>query len=99
MPSTTNANYSSPEHGIRLLLQLLLAGRRSKRPFRPVFAAFLTIFCIGAFTIAGGFSSSISIAIGNKVLLKSINYRYKSGHARRQNTEQRRKLCPTMLFE
>lgn len=92
-------NSSSPEHGIRLLLQLLLTGRRSKKPFGPVFAAFLAVSCIGAFTVAGGFSSSISIAIGNKVLLKSINYRYKSGHSRRRNTEQRRKLCPTMLFE
>lgn len=75
-------NSSSPEHGIRLLLQLLLTGRRSKKPFRPVFAAFLAVFCICAFTVAGGFSSRIPTAIGNEVLLKSVNCGYESGHSK-----------------
>lgn len=71
-------NASSPEYGLWLLLQLLWENRRSKKPFRPIFAVFLAVFCIVGFTIAGGFSSRISTAIGNEVLLKSVNCGYES---------------------
>ena len=71
-------NSSSPEYGMWLLFRLLLAGRRSKSPFRPAFAALCALLCIGAFTIAGGFSSRISTAVGNEVLLQSSNCGYGS---------------------
>ena len=66
-------NSSSPEYGTLLLLRLLWAGRYSKRPLRPLLAASIAVFCMGAFTVAGGFSSRISTAVGNEVLLQSVN--------------------------
>ncbi|KAI1123655.1 hypothetical protein F5Y10DRAFT_285832 [Nemania abortiva] len=66
-------NSSSPESGIHMLLKLLWANRRSKGWFRPLPTAIIAIVCISSFTIAGGFSSQISTAVGNEVLISSSN--------------------------
>ncbi|TGJ84260.1 hypothetical protein E0Z10_g4490 [Xylaria hypoxylon] len=67
-------NSSNPEEGIRLFLSLLWKTRHLKRKFiRPFFMATAAIFCVAAFTIAGGFSSRISTAVGNEVLISSTN--------------------------
>ncbi|KAI0970542.1 hypothetical protein F4678DRAFT_112687 [Xylaria arbuscula] len=69
-------NSSSPENGLQMLLQLLWTNRRSKGWFRPLPAAIFTIVCVTLFTIAGGFSSQISTAVGSEVLIKSSNCGY-----------------------
>ncbi|KAI0536531.1 hypothetical protein GGR58DRAFT_503168 [Xylaria digitata] len=69
-------NSSSPESGIQILLRLLWANRHSKGWFRPLPAAIVAIVCISAFTIAGGFSSQISTAVGDEVLISSSNCGY-----------------------
>ncbi|KAJ2981336.1 hypothetical protein NUW58_g6714 [Xylaria curta] len=69
-------NSSSPESGIQMLLWLLWANRRSKGGFRPLPAAVVAFVCVSIFTVAGGFSSQISTAIGNEVLIKSSNCGY-----------------------
>lgn len=66
-------NSSSPESAIHLLLKLFWSNRLSMNRFRPLSAAIVAILCIGAFTIAGGFSSQISTAVGSEVLLKATN--------------------------
>lgn len=69
-------NASSPEHGLSLLLQLLWRGRRDKKGLRPLPAVAAAAFCISIFTVAGGFSSRISTAINNEVLIKTANCGY-----------------------
>ncbi|KAI0448353.1 hypothetical protein F5B21DRAFT_497767 [Xylaria acuta] len=69
-------NSSSPESGIQMLLWLLWANRRSKGWFRSLPAAIVAIMCVSIFTIAGGFSSQISTAVGNEVLIKGANCGY-----------------------
>jgi hypothetical protein len=66
-------NSSSPENGIQTLLSLLWANRCSKGWLRPLPAAIVGTVCIGIFTVAGGFSSQISTAVGNEVLIKPLN--------------------------
>lgn len=66
-------NSSTPEDGIRLLAYLLWAGRKSKGCLRPLSTAAVAAVCLLSFTIAGGFSSYISTAIGDEVLIKSSN--------------------------
>ncbi|KAI0551764.1 hypothetical protein F4679DRAFT_537883 [Xylaria curta] len=66
-------NSSSPESGIYMLSKLLWTNRRSNKWFRPLPAVLGAIFCLAAFTVAGGFSSQISTAIGNEVLIESSN--------------------------
>ncbi|KAI1427461.1 hypothetical protein F5Y12DRAFT_736805 [Xylaria sp. FL1777] len=66
-------NSSTPEDGIRLLVYIIRVGKNSKGRFRPLSTVTVATFCILSFTIAGGFSSYISTAIGDEVLLKSMN--------------------------
>lgn len=67
-------NSSDPEEGIRLFFSLLWKIRRLKRKcLRPLSIATTAIFCVAGFTIAGGFSSRISTAVGDEVLIKSAN--------------------------
>ncbi|KAI0505314.1 hypothetical protein F5B22DRAFT_528214 [Xylaria bambusicola] len=66
-------NSSSPESGIQMLLCLLWANRSSERWLRPLPPTIVAIVCLSMFTIAGGFSSQISTAVGNEVLIKSSN--------------------------
>ncbi|KAK5634200.1 hypothetical protein RRF57_009914 [Xylaria bambusicola] len=66
-------NSSSPESGIQMLLWLLWANRHSKGWLRPLPAAIVAIICISLFTVAGGFSSQISTAVGNEVLIRTSN--------------------------
>ncbi len=68
-------NCSSPEEGVRLIIQLLWASHSQKR-FRAIFAAVTAILCIATFTTAGIFSSLISTSFGSEVLLKSSNCGY-----------------------
>jgi hypothetical protein len=68
-------NSSSPDSGLASLLRLLWAWRKSylcgenhhPRLFPVIFFA---ICCISAFTVAGGFSSQISSAPGDQVLIQ-----------------------------
>ncbi|KAI1277552.1 hypothetical protein F5Y07DRAFT_363307 [Xylaria sp. FL0933] len=69
-------NSSSPESGIEMLLWLLWANRHSKAWLRPLLAAIVAILCISIFTIAGGFSSRISTAVGDEVLIDTSNCGY-----------------------
>ncbi|KAI0817298.1 hypothetical protein GGR55DRAFT_11801 [Xylaria sp. FL0064] len=69
-------NSSSPESGIQMLLWLLWANRHSKGWLRPLPAAIVAILCISIFTVAGGFSSRISTAVGNEVLIDTSNCGY-----------------------
>ncbi|KAI0429645.1 hypothetical protein F5Y09DRAFT_356792 [Xylaria sp. FL1042] len=66
-------NSSAPEDGILLLTHVLRAGKGSTGRFRPLSTAVVATVCIVSFAIASGFSSSISTAIGDEVLIKSIN--------------------------
>ncbi|RDW59243.1 hypothetical protein BP5796_12167 [Coleophoma crateriformis] len=67
-------NSSSPDSGLILLLRLFWAWRNtskaSKRSSRLLPIILLSICCISAFTVAGGLSSKISSAPGDKVLLR-----------------------------
>ncbi|KAI0437014.1 hypothetical protein F4803DRAFT_540305 [Xylaria telfairii] len=72
-------NSSSPEGGIQMLLQLLWANRHSEGWLRPLPAAVAATLCISTFTVAGGFSSRISSAVGNEVLIKPSNCGYTRG--------------------
>lgn len=69
-------NSAGAEDGLRLLLQLLWSWRQHPRRLRPLPATLIAIFCISTFTIAGGFSSRISTAVGDEVLIKSSNCGY-----------------------
>ncbi|KAI1357338.1 hypothetical protein F5Y08DRAFT_352669 [Xylaria arbuscula] len=69
-------NSSSPEDGINMLLRLLWESRQSKGPLRPLSTAAVATCCLAAFTVAGGFSSRISTAVGTEVLIKSNNCGY-----------------------
>lgn len=69
-------NSSSPSEAIPLLLNLSWANRSSTKRFRPLLAATIAAFCVSAFTIAGGFSSRISTAMGDEVLLNAVNCGY-----------------------
>ncbi|KAI3320102.1 hypothetical protein HD806DRAFT_547610 [Xylariaceae sp. AK1471] len=63
-------NVSSAEDGIVLLLKIMWANRRSRRGLRPLVTVLVAAFCVAVFTVAGGYSSRISTAIGNEVLIK-----------------------------
>lgn len=64
-------NSSSAENGVYLLLRLIWANRYSKRSYRPLSAATVGIICVVAFTAAGTYSSRISTAPGDEVLISS----------------------------
>lgn len=68
-------NSSSTVSAIWTLTQLILAWQNvAKCSFVRVLPALLTaVFCLGAFTVAGGFSSSISSGISDEVLLNGTN--------------------------
>ncbi|KAF2967835.1 hypothetical protein GQX73_g5752 [Xylaria multiplex] len=66
-------NSSTPEDGIRLLSYVLWVGKSSTGLFLPLSTIAVATICIFSFTIAGGFSSYISTAIGDEVLIKSMN--------------------------
>ncbi|KAI8947772.1 hypothetical protein F4801DRAFT_605164 [Xylaria longipes] len=66
-------NSSTPEEGIQLLSNVLWASKTSIGRSRPLSTVAVAIVCIFSFTIAGGFSSYISTAIGDEVLVKSMN--------------------------
>lgn len=69
-------NSTSPVAAVWTLTQLLWTWQNvAKRGFTRIIPILLTaILCLFAFTVAGGFSSSISSGIGNEVLLNGTNY-------------------------
>jgi hypothetical protein len=68
-------NASNPEAGLLSLLYLLWAWKKNaSQPYRRLLLVFLgSVFCVVGFTLASGFSSSISTAIGSEVLLSGSN--------------------------
>lgn len=69
-------NSSAPEAGLLSFLRLLWAWRRSLRTknfFIVALLAFVALCSLAGFTVAGGFSSSISTAVGDEVLLNGDN--------------------------
>ncbi|RWA09657.1 hypothetical protein EKO27_g5457 [Xylaria grammica] len=68
-------NSSSPESGIVALLRLVYTYRSSLkgRLLRRLSPVLLAILLVAGFSIAGGFSSSISSAVGDEVLATSAN--------------------------
>lgn len=67
----------------------------------------VSIICISGFTVAGGFSSQVSTAAGDEVLINSDNCGYLPLSSMRDAVEaylqgrkytQRYQLCPTVLF-
>ncbi|KAI1739076.1 hypothetical protein F4680DRAFT_466641 [Xylaria scruposa] len=66
-------NSSTAEGAVELLSSILWANKNSTGRFRPLSTAVIATLCISSFTIAGGFSSYISTAIGDEVLMKSMN--------------------------
>lgn len=67
-------NAGTPESGLLTALQVLWAWKRPRaRPRRLLSLLPLILlsgFCLASFSIAGGFSSNISTAVGDEVLLK-----------------------------
>ncbi|KAI0378393.1 hypothetical protein F5Y04DRAFT_149312 [Hypomontagnella monticulosa] len=68
-------NSSAPESGLLSLVRLLVAWRGLPMKHLTVLAslALLSFSCLAGFTVAGGFSSSISTSVGNEVLLNGAN--------------------------
>ncbi|KAI0855475.1 hypothetical protein F4860DRAFT_521493 [Xylaria cubensis] len=68
-------NSPTPEAAFLSLLQLWWAWRSlgSRRRIKVLSVSVLAAFTIATFTVAGGFSSSISSSVGDKVLVKSDN--------------------------
>ncbi|KAI0444191.1 hypothetical protein F4803DRAFT_561064 [Xylaria telfairii] len=68
-------NSSSAGSGLWSLIQLSYAWRRSarRRLFRTLPSIFFSAFCLVFFTVASGFSSSISTAVGDEVLVDATN--------------------------
>ncbi|KAI1113791.1 hypothetical protein F5Y14DRAFT_199635 [Nemania sp. NC0429] len=66
-------NASNPEDGILLLTDAVRVAKGLKGRFCPLSTAAVATVCIFSFTIAGGISSYISTAIGDEVLIKSMN--------------------------
>ncbi|KAJ2976482.1 hypothetical protein NUW58_g8076 [Xylaria curta] len=68
-------NSSSPESGILSLLRLIIAYRSSLkgRLIRRLTPVLLAILLLTGFTVAGGYSSSISSSIGDEALARSDN--------------------------
>lgn len=64
-------NSASPEDSVRLLLGLLWTWRRSRQRYYPLPVLIVSIICISGFTVAGGFSSQVSTAAGDEVLINS----------------------------
>ncbi|KAK5636347.1 hypothetical protein RRF57_012059 [Xylaria bambusicola] len=68
-------NSSNPESGILNTIRLVWAWRKTpvNRLVRLLPIGLLAITCLVTFTIAGGFSSSISTAAGDEVLVRSTH--------------------------
>ncbi|KAI1370586.1 hypothetical protein F4677DRAFT_465069 [Hypoxylon crocopeplum] len=67
-------NSTSPENGLCMLLWLFWANRHQHRKAaRSLPTAAIAAVVVAAFTVAGGFSSRISTAIGDEVLIESEN--------------------------
>ncbi|KAI0173197.1 hypothetical protein GGR52DRAFT_590374 [Hypoxylon sp. FL1284] len=68
-------NSATAEAGLLSLARILWAWRAGKKRklLRPFLTAVFALCSLVAFTVAGGFSSSISTTVGNDVLLKSAN--------------------------
>ncbi|KAI0509524.1 hypothetical protein F5B22DRAFT_638000 [Xylaria bambusicola] len=66
-------NSSNPEDGLRLITYVLRANKKSSGRVFPIFTAVIATICVLSFTVAGGFSSYISTAVGTEVLVKSIS--------------------------
>ncbi|KUJ21309.1 uncharacterized protein LY89DRAFT_778879 [Mollisia scopiformis] len=70
-------NSSSPETGLLSLFRLFWAWRKSekedKRHFHLLPIILIAVCCVSAFTAAGGFSSQISTAPGDEVLMRGDN--------------------------
>lgn len=68
-------NASNAESSLILFIRLCWAWRKlpSRRIFSILPEIVLALGCIAAFTVAGGFSSSISTAIGDEVLIQGDN--------------------------
>ncbi|TGJ87196.1 hypothetical protein E0Z10_g1603 [Xylaria hypoxylon] len=71
-------NASSAEEGLRLLLSLVRSNPYRDVLLRPLSTFAVAVLCIVAFTLAGGYSSRVSTAIGDEVLIKSSNCGYRS---------------------
>ncbi|KAI0813452.1 hypothetical protein GGR55DRAFT_703439 [Xylaria sp. FL0064] len=66
-------NSSTPEDGVKQLVQLIWTNRDRSDRFAPLLMAIIALFCIISFTAAGGLSSQISTAIGTEVLIRSLH--------------------------
>jgi hypothetical protein len=68
-------NSSSPEAGLVSFVQLFSAWRHTtiERLFRIIIPSVFALGSLAAFTVAGGFSSSISTSTGDEVLLSGAN--------------------------
>ncbi|KAI1340968.1 hypothetical protein F5Y15DRAFT_422835 [Xylariaceae sp. FL0016] len=75
----TLRNSSSPDDGLRLLSLLLWTWRKSPQWFRPLPTIIVAAFCTIGFTVAGGFSSRVSTAMGREALVDSMNCGYPMG--------------------
>ncbi|KAI0154689.1 hypothetical protein GGR57DRAFT_512248 [Xylariaceae sp. FL1272] len=75
----TLRNVSSAEDGFHLLLLLLWVWRQSRTWFRPLPVLIVAAVSVIGFTVAGGFSSRISTAMGHEVLINSVDCGYPMG--------------------
>ncbi|KAI1128616.1 hypothetical protein F5Y10DRAFT_291899 [Nemania abortiva] len=81
-------NTASADSGLVQLLQLIWAWRHSIPLLQSILPAFfMAIFCVVAFTIAGGFSSQIASSVGTEVLLNGTDCGYISKRTISQFTE------------
>ncbi|GAW24524.1 hypothetical protein ANO14919_141110 [Xylariales sp. No.14919] len=66
-------NSSSPEGGLRQLMQVAKVNWGSRSIIRPLAIATAAMVCTATFTVAGGFSSRVSTSVGSEVLIRSAN--------------------------
>lgn len=69
-------NTGSPDSGLINLIQLLWAWRDATVLLKSLPVLLMAIFCISAYTAAGGFSSQITSSVGDEVLLDGSDCGY-----------------------
>ncbi|KAI0151628.1 hypothetical protein GGR57DRAFT_513942 [Xylariaceae sp. FL1272] len=89
-------NSSTPESGMRQLLWLSWSNRDRLDRFAPLPMATVGFLCVVTFIAAGGLSSQISTAVGNEVLIQSLNCGVVVlNNVQQSDTESFFKLAPT----